>query len=69
MRRRGGLRGPSRGVIAWTAYIEDRVDWLTQARKRWREAGSPGRRARWPYVLCSGGTLLAADMLRHVVGG
>lgn len=45
--RRGLLRGPSRGVIEWTDYWIDVIDWLIDARRRWHEGrAGPGRRPR-----------------------
>ena len=33
--RRSILRGPSTGLVAWTAYWMAVLDWLIDARKRW----------------------------------
>ena len=49
--RRNLLRGPSKGVLAWTAYWIGIIDWLIDARKRWYQGGAgPGRRSRLSHL-------------------
>lgn len=65
------FRGPSQGILNWTAFFEERADWLASFRKRWHE-GDPAspRTSRWRIVLGSGTALLAvAAIVERVLGG
>ncbi len=57
--RRGFLRGPSQGLEAWAAF-------LLAFRKAWRESGPAQKQLRWPLVLGSGLTIIAATTLQLV---
>ena len=60
---RGILRGPSTGLRAWATFLEERVDWLMGARRRWHEADPPKRPVRLRLMLGSGTALLAVAAL------
>jgi len=50
---RGFLRGPSKGLFAWTVFVLLLLDWLIDARRRWHESG-PTPKARGSRLLLSG---------------
>jgi hypothetical protein len=71
--KRSILHGPSEGVRLWTTYLQEVIDWLIDARKRWHEgAPVPATRGLRPRSLIGGSAtfiVAVAIIIQRVAGG
>ncbi len=67
--RRGLLRGPSPGLLLWVAFVEQQLDWLIDARRRWHES-APARGNSWRVALGVLASVLATvAIVERLAGG